>query len=215
MVSREGWGAAPPNSALIPWNPKDLDGIVFHWFGVPGAASTHAGCDDLLRSVQSTHKGDGYIDIAYNIGVCPHGEQYELRGYWRKSGANGTTDANNRFLSIVYMAGTGDGLTEAGKKGLRAAAQKGFKLGIKEEAKLHQNFVQTGCPGPAVTRWVRSGGWKMPKVTRWTINYATPEKDADGNWKRADDKTQHVSTWFTRHPGALQRSVVHVRPIRD
>jgi len=80
LTDRSDWGAGPPESSPTPWDVKQLDGICQHWFGSPKAADTHAGCDDLLRSVQRTHQAGEYNDIAYNIGVCPHGEAYELRG---------------------------------------------------------------------------------------------------------------------------------------
>jgi N-acetyl-anhydromuramyl-L-alanine amidase AmpD len=56
---------------------------------------------------------------------------------------------------------------------------------------------------------------RLNKAKRWRINFATREKNKDGDWVRRDAETKHVSTWFVSHPGALQRGVVHVRPIRE
>jgi hypothetical protein len=169
LNQRSAWGALPPESPPTGWDVSKLDGICQHWFGSPKAASSHAGCDDLLRSVQRTHQAGEYNDIAYNIGVCPHGEAYELRGWNVRTGANGTTDANSRFLAVVYMAGAGDGLTDKGKAALRAVYQDAFDKGVGVKAITHGSITGSACPGPAVTKWLESGEWKPKGQVRFVV----------------------------------------------
>lgn len=178
MTDRSDWGALPPESPPTPWDVSKLDGICQHWFGIPKAASSHAGCDDLLRSVQKTHQAGDYNDIAYNLGVCPHGTVYELRGWHVRTGANGTTDANSRFLAVVYMAGEGDPLTAKGRTALEAVYAEAFKKGVAVKAITHGSITGSACPGPAVKKWLAPGAWKPEKPKpqiRFVLN------DGEGN----------------------------------
>jgi hypothetical protein len=169
IISRAGWGAKPAES-VTPWNPASLLGICQHWFGSPKAASTHAGCDDLLRSVQRSHQAGEFNDIAYNFGVCPHGSVYELRGWNRQTGANGTNEANRTLLAIVYMAGVGDPLTPAGKESLIALYAEAFRRGVGVKAVGHGSVAPTGtdCPGAQLRNFLSSGVWRpappSPKI---------------------------------------------------
>jgi len=207
LTDRSDWGAGPPESSPTPWDVKQLDGICQHWFGSPKAADTHAGCDDLLRSVQRTHQAGEYNDIAYNIGVCPHGEAYELRGWNVRTGANGTTDANSRFLAVVYMAGEGDGLTAKGKETLEAVYADAFKRGVAVKAITHGSITGSACPGPAVKRWLESGDWKPPaKVVSWTVSFVA----SDDN--RVEQTTRDWQKWAADHEGAGQRGRIVVTP---
>lgn len=167
IAGRAVWGAKPPKEPLTPWNVANLEGICQHWFGSPKAAATHSGCDDLLRSVQSSHQAGEYDDIAYNFGVCPHGVAYELRGWNFRTGANGTSDANSKFLAIVYMAGTGDPLTLKGRETLEALYAEAFKRGVDVKAITHGSITGSACPGPAVKAWLASGAWKPKPEPTW------------------------------------------------
>jgi hypothetical protein len=169
ITSRSGWGAAAPKSRT-PWNVANLEGICQHWFGSPRAAFTHAGCDDLLRAVQRNHQAGEFSDIAYNIGVCPHGSMYELRGWHVQTGANGNADLNRRFLAVVYMAGVGDPLTPKGRDALIRVYAEAFRLGVGVKAVGHGAVAPSGtdCPGAQLRNFLASGAWKpvppKPKV---------------------------------------------------
>ena len=171
IISRAGWGAKPPESRT-PWNVANLEGICQHWFGVPRAAATHAGCDDLLRGVQRSHQAGEFSDIAYNFGVCPHGSVYEFRGWNTQTGANGNQDLNTRFLAIVYMAGTGDPLTPKGRDALIALYQEAFRKGVGVKAVGHGDVAPTGtqCPGPPLKNFLASGVWR-PKPPSTKFRY--------------------------------------------
>lgn len=167
IVQRSDWGAEQPRSRT-PWNVRDLRGVAVHWFGRPTAASSHAGCPALLRAVQRAHKSGEFVDIAYNHAVCPHGEVYELRGFDTQTGANGTTRANREYAAVVYMAGVGDPLTQAGKRGLTSILREYRQRGVGADVKPHGYFTGSSCPGPAVKEWLTQGGYKVdaPKAKR-------------------------------------------------
>ncbi len=163
FVSREGWGAAPPKSRTL-ISPTMLNGVTVHWFGSPKAASSHAGCDDLLRGVQRTHMAPGGLgvpsggaDIAYNHAVCPHGYVYTLRGHGVKTGANGTSVGNATHAAIVYMAGEGDPLTDAGKLGLNYLIREWRGLGTGLEVSPHKRWTGSECPGVKIMAWLAAG----------------------------------------------------------
>jgi hypothetical protein len=167
IISRDEWGAKPPK-AVTPWNIEDLLGVTIHHFGTPRAAASHAGCDDLLRSVQSTHMApggldttDGANDIAYNFGVCPHGRIFELRGWDAQTGANGTTSANENFLAFVYMGHSDlDGFPEVSQDLLGFLLKQAFNKGVGVSVVPHRKFTGSECPGDRAHKWVVTGGWK-------------------------------------------------------
>lgn len=136
-----------------------------------------------------------FSDIAYNFGVCPHGSTYELRGWNTQTGANGTTDANRKYLAVVYMAGTGDPLTTAARESLKALYQEAFKKGVAKKAIGHGTITGSECPGPALRSWLASGVWNQPdpKKVRYIL------MDGDG-------KAITVSTWFV--PGPTEQGIL-------
>lgn len=152
----------PKRRSSLP--PSALRGVTVHWFGSPKAASSHAGCDDLLCSVQRGHMGPGGLgvasggsDIAYNHAVCPHGTVYELRGFGVQTGANGTSAGNRAHAAIVYMAGTGDPLTDEGKAGLNFLIGEWRKRGAGNEVVPHRRWTGSTCPGPDLIAWLEAG----------------------------------------------------------
>ena len=168
IIRRAEWGALQPASRTF-LDPKQLKGVCVHWFGVPSAARSHAGCDDLLRGVQRAHMNhptEGYVDIAYGHAFCPHGVKYELRGFGVRVGANGTTYANSNYGAIVYIAGTGDPLTPAAKQAARELIQAYRARGAGRDVKPHGFFTGSGCPGPQVTAWIRGGGHERNPLRR-------------------------------------------------
>lgn len=153
---------APKTRTLLP--PSELKGVTVHWFGSPKAAATHAGCDDLLRSVQRTHMAPGGLgvpqggaDIGYNHACCPHGTLYELRGFGVKTGANGSALGNDTHAAIVYMAGVGDPFTDAGKVGLNDLIRQWRARGAGTEVSPHKRWTGSTCPGPLILDWLAAG----------------------------------------------------------
>lgn len=163
IVARAGWGAVPPKRRTL-IDPDKLKGVTVHWFGSPKASATHAGCDDLLRSVQRAHMAPGGLgvpsggaDIGYNHAVCPHGIVYELRGFGVQTGANGSAAGNESHAAIVYMAGVGDPLTDVGKQGLNFLIGEWRKRGAGIEVSPHRRWTGSTCPGPELIAWLNAG----------------------------------------------------------
>jgi hypothetical protein len=161
IITRSEWGAARPRHRTS-LAPDRLDGVVVHWFGRPRAAAGHDGCPELLRRVQQAHLNDPkehYADIAYNHAACPHGYAYELRGFGVQAGANGYGAVNRSHAAVVYMAGTGDALTEAGKSALTGLIEAWHEQGAGLDVQPHSHFTGTSCPGPEVTAWLPEQPW--------------------------------------------------------
>lgn len=158
IVSRSGWAARPAHR-FTPSDPRTLEGVCVHWFGSPRAAKRHSGCPALLRSVQQghlNHPTENYADIAYNMAVCPHGVVYELRGFHRRSGANGTGLANLRYASVVVMMGEGDRLTGEAKDSLRDVIAEYRRRGAGRKVIRHGEITGSECPGPELAVWVNA-----------------------------------------------------------
>ena len=110
-----------------------------------------------LRSVQRTHQAGEFNDIAYNFGVCPHGSVYELRGWNRQTGANGTTRRTRRCWRS-YMAGTGDPLSQTrGRRPDCALYNEAFRRGVAIKAVGHGSVApRDGLPArSSATSWRR------------------------------------------------------------
>lgn len=174
IVGRKEWGARSPRR-VTRRKPSDLAGVAVHWFGKPSAAKSHDGCAALLRGVQATHMApgglgtkDGANDIGYNHAVCPHGVAFELRGFGVQTGANGTASANEEYAAIVYMAGTGDVLTDEAAGVLAELIRMWQAQGAGPLVKPHQFFVQTDCPGPDLLEWIelQPPPWQGKKAAR-------------------------------------------------
>lgn len=169
IIPRNGWGALPAKS-FTTWQPRGLRGVVVHWFGIPNAAKTHTGCPGLLRSVQRSHQAGEFTDIAYNHAVCPHGVVYELRGFMRQTGANGTTETNRTMAAVVYMAGEGDKPTEVGKQSLRWIIQQWRAKGARPAVLPHGEITGSKCPGPELALWLKQGGHELPATPPEEVN---------------------------------------------
>jgi len=161
IITRFDWGARAPENVTLS-DPKTLKGVVVHWFGIPGAAKSHAGCPALLRSVQNSHMDGEFSDIAYSHATCPHGAVYELRGFGRQTGANGNRTANRDYAAVVYMAGRGDVPTEAGYQALRWIIREWRRKGAGRMVIPHGKITGSECPGPELSLWVARGGFEYP-----------------------------------------------------
>jgi hypothetical protein len=165
IVPRAEWGAVRRrHRTSLP--PDRLDGVVVHWFGRPRAAADHDDCAELLRRVQHAHLSDTkehYADIAYNHAACPHGYAYELRGFGVQAGANGYGAVNRSHAAVVYMAGTGDVLTEAGRNALAGLIEAWREQGAGLDVQPHSHFTGTSCPGPEVTAWLLGKTWTQTR----------------------------------------------------
>lgn len=96
--------------------------------------------------------GNGWADIAYTSGACPHGVRYEGRGPGRRTAAQGTTAGNDRSYAVCYIAGGNDPLTDEARA---AFADEGARL--KPLRWGHQDWKSTACPGTDLWAWRRAG----------------------------------------------------------
>jgi hypothetical protein len=168
IIPRSGWKALPAKS-VTPADPHRWKGVVVHWFGKPSAAHYHRDCPKLLRAVQRAHMmntKEGYVDIAYNFAVCPHGHLYELRGLHRRCGANGTTEANIHFMAIVVMNGEDkngvpDKFTIEERQTLRDAIHWARGQGVGKIVKPHGAITGSECPGASIRKWVENKRYEI------------------------------------------------------
>ena len=173
---RSAWGAKPAES-ITPWNTAKLRGVAVHWFGIPDAVLKPADVAGQLRGVQASHQAGEFNDIAYNFGVDPFGDAWELRGWDRQTGANGTTAANTQYLAIVVMIGKGDRPSSATLATLGRLIREGQTAhGIGGEVVPHHLFTGTECPGLDVRKWIAEEGWKTQAVR--------PSRPCDFQWAR-------------------------------
>jgi hypothetical protein len=166
LVTRAQWGARPPSSdwAYI----ASTQGVKIHYEGtaVPAdlaGADQHGRCAGRVRDIQASHMAntsEGWIDIAYNAMVCPHGAVFEGRGLHHRTGANGNQALNAGHYAVCAMVGD-SGLTQptdAQLNGLRDAIewfqQQG---GAGGEIRGHRDGYNTSCPGGPLYAWVQAG----------------------------------------------------------
>ena len=169
-------GLYAPTAVSTLITPGD-GGVAVHWGGDGSTRitgdSSHAACRELWRAWQDYHvHGHGWWDIAYTGGFCQHGYALAGRGYGRRTAANGTNDANQRFYAVVWLGCSGDTPTDAALDALdwwlvdaRHAGSAG------NEVKPHRAFFGTECPGDFLTgRAGQRDGKGVPK----------PKPDAPG-----------------------------------
>jgi hypothetical protein len=166
LVTRAEWGALPPTQ---PWRALPLTlGVKIHYEGreVPvelALSDQHHCCAGRVREIQAMHLADtaqGWIDIAYNALVCPHGRVFEGRGAHRESGANGDRELNRAHYAVCAMIGD-SGLTEPGTallNGLCDAVDWLRERGAAgPEVAGHRDGRETDCPGEPLYRWIQAG----------------------------------------------------------
>jgi len=145
-------------------------GLAFHYEGTnvkqEGGLEASKG---VLRAIQRAHMNnakEGYVDIAYNFAVDHLGNVFELRGWNTQGAANGTTDANANYVSVVYLAGPNNPLTDAAKQAIKSIRAEADKRGIGSDNKPHNHFKATSCPGDEVRAFIvnLSGGVSAPST---------------------------------------------------
>lgn len=152
LVTRAEWGARPPRSVTRLASGK----VTSHWEGPHMGAFPHESCASKVRQIQNFHMDSrGWSDIAYNVLSCPHGVDFEGRGQGVRSAANGTTAGNNGAYAVCYLGGEGDGFTEAGERGVKAAGD--WLTFAGSERNCHRDWKPTACPGNEICDWTHDG----------------------------------------------------------
>jgi hypothetical protein len=161
IISRRAAGLVRPRKPRTRIDPDSLAGVVMHWFGIPKGERNHAKCDDVWRGVQRGHMAGEFIDIAYNMGVCPHGKIYRGRGTHYRSGANGNAQANSQFGSVVFMAGEGGPTpSEVALDSLHLVVRQYRHLGAGKLVVPHGQITGSQCPGPQLRAAIARGRFK-------------------------------------------------------
>jgi hypothetical protein len=138
-------------------------GWTIHWNG-PAAnvvGREHTRCVAFWRAVRNFHVNtNGWSDIAYSFGVCPHGEIFEGRGWHRNQFANGTdqvgeNDGNDRdWYTALCFIGEGEHPPPAMTDALHHLVDQGRVSGACGLRVLpHNAFRRKSCPGPELTAW--------------------------------------------------------------
>jgi len=158
IISRAGWGAAPPKiiPETVPWSARV--GVIYHHSGK--AAS------QTVRAIQRYHMaeppdGRGWNDIGYNFLIDQSGRIYQGRG-WTVLGAH-VEHHNTPWLGVCIIGN--DQLSDAAATAARwlhedAERRAGRRLDAKGHRDLADNV--TTCPGDIIAGWVHSGMRAMP-----------------------------------------------------
>ncbi|MFF7949433.1 peptidoglycan recognition protein family protein [Streptomyces griseorubiginosus] len=172
--SQLGW---PVSAAPTQTSTK---GVKVHYEGTEVSTrllTDHEACIAEWKAIRKSHlanKTEGYSDIAYNYGACPHGYLLEGRGLGKRTGANGNQDLNRAHYAIVGLVGS-EGLTEP-TDAMLGAIRDGIELlrahGAGTEIKGHRDGYATSCPGGPLYAWVQKGA---PRPAG-TVTETTPAK---------------------------------------
>ncbi|MGY4960364.1 peptidoglycan-binding protein [Streptomyces sp. 900105245] len=161
LVTRKelGW---PASAAPLQASTR---GVKVHYEGTTVSTNLltdHGACIAEWKAIRKSHLAnvrEGYSDIAYNYGACPHGYLLEGRGIGRRTGANGNQPLNQAHYAVVGLVGD-KGLTEPTDEML-GAIRDGIELlrlhGAGTEIKGHRDGYATACPGGPLYAWVQKG----------------------------------------------------------
>ncbi|GHD70106.1 hypothetical protein GCM10010317_076690 [Streptomyces mirabilis] len=154
-----GW---PASAAPTQTSTK---GVKVHYEGTEVSTkllTDHSECLAEWQAIRKSHLAntkEGYSDIAYNYGACPHGYLLEGRGIGKRTGANGNQPLNIAHYAIVGLVGS-EGLTKP-TDAMLGAIRDGIELlrqhGAGTEIKGHRDGYATECPGGPLYAWVQKG----------------------------------------------------------
>lgn len=175
--NRESIGLRDPRSKT-PFK-KTPKGLVWHWEGSKVDQIDLESSKATLKAIQRSHMAnakEGYVDIAYCLAFDFLGNVFELRGFKIQGGANGTTESNADYVSVVYLGDPGDPLTDAAKQAMKSIRAEADKLGIGKENLPHSHFRQTSCPGDEIREYIAnlSGSEPIPSKVQ-TPSAHSPE----------------------------------------
>jgi N-acetylmuramoyl-L-alanine amidase len=161
LIRRSGWGARPP-LGRPPIDPKALRGLAIHYSASDADEQRdHARCAARVQGMQRYHMDEnGWVDLAYNWVSCLHGYVFEGRGGAVRSAANGTKDANDRYLAVCFLGNdtpARDDVTHEGRQALtEVIAEFRRRYPRARELRPHSYFFATLCPGDELRAFIRS-----------------------------------------------------------
>ena len=197
-LSRSDWGAAPAVKTLPV--SRNLLGVCLHWMGFP----IHTDPASITSSIQRAHMSPprGWYDIAYNELIGLDGTVVEGRGLLHRSGAQGGTKNNKRYLALGLLLGPGQHPTDE----MVAAARERISIVryFQPSASAivgHQELKPTQCPGPEVMALLRAGAFESGGVTLPAEIVAPEFPEPEGLVRRGDrgDDVRWVQHHLARH----------------
>lgn len=155
FLSRAAIGLDPPRSISRRIWPE-RGGVAFHHGGYDVPILSHAGCLATWRLWQDFHQdGRGWVDLAYTLGVCPHGYVLAGRGVGIRTAANGTNDGNDRFYAICGIVGARQDVSPAMLEAFVWATAELRAAGAGMAVVGHQDLKPTACPHPRLLKLAR------------------------------------------------------------
>ncbi len=158
LLCRDAWGARPPRSGGTPQVPSRL--TIHHSAVVLGNNSNAPG---RIREDQRYHQDtQGWIDIAYHVGVDRNGNIYELRNAELVGDTATSYDPTGHFLVLCEGNFDEEEVTEGVLNGTAlACAWAAQRFHIPTETLAgHRDFAATSCPGANLYAHVASGDLK-------------------------------------------------------
>jgi hypothetical protein len=177
-------------------------GFTIHHNGPPArcVGQSHARCVQFWNGVRRYHmapepNGQGWSDIAYSFGVCPHGTVFVGRGWDKNQFANGkdlvppNDGTDSEWYTILAFVGGGPGTVynnEAPTSQMLSQIQSVISQGRNAKrcgfaVKPHKDFKQKPCPGVQLTGFCRQWDGKpfanVPAPTPSPV--PTPEEETD------------------------------------
>lgn len=157
LITRAQWHALSPRGAYSPWLRRG--GVVIH-HGASTVPAGHDVCGGVWLSYQRAHlanRDEGWIDIAYNFGVCPHGYVFEGRGWDGRSGANGTTADNATDLAICLIGSGDPAVPLLAVNAFREVIQAWSDRGGLTSTRPHGAITGSHCPGDSLRALTTNG----------------------------------------------------------
>ena len=159
FLSRAELGLRDPRSISRNIDPS-RGGVMGHWGGGPQRITTLDAAVARWQAWQWQHMApgglgtqNGAVDVGYNLGFW---DKYVFagRGQGVRSGANGTNDANFRFVSAVWIGGSGETPTDQDKFTFVHIVKMLRDNGAGLEVKPHSLVRPTACPGDDWRRFI-------------------------------------------------------------
>lgn len=159
-------------------------GLVLHWDGAGGlVGKPHSSCLDYWRRIRRMHiNTNGWIDIGYAWGVCPHGGRFEGRGWgWNQAAQPG---GNSTWESVTLMLGPHEMPTPEQIDGVRRLRRDLMKAhGLKAPIRGHYQFISTDCPGPQIKTLINNGTFAKEPNTEGNKEMGLPLlQNGDSNY---------------------------------
>lgn len=136
-------------------------GFTVHHNGPPAkcVGQAHSRCIAFWNAVKRFHmESNGWSDIAYSFGVCPHGVRFEGRGWFKNQFANGADvvgpndGKDSEWYTVLVFLGGDEKPTAEMVEGVKNLIIDGRSTGRCGQRVLpHNAFKPKACPGPEFT----------------------------------------------------------------